>query len=74
MFKKTLIAAALTGALVSTAQANIPEDVIQESFYPYAKAAPAANGVKPGMVIDQSNVDSVKDYLDPAMYTLYQER
>jgi len=47
--------------------AATPEDV-ENSFYPYKNGLPEAAGVTPGMVINASNVDSVKDVLDPGMY------
>ncbi len=68
MFKKMISAVAISAAMASVAQANIPEEVIQEAFHPYAKSVPQVDGVNAGMVIDQNNVDAVKDYLDPAMY------
>ncbi len=69
MFNK-LILAFTTSALfsVGTAAAVITDEIIQESFYPYAQGVPSADSIKPGMVINAGNVDSVKDYLDPAMY------
>ncbi|MEH6628403.1 MAG: DUF1329 domain-containing protein [Motiliproteus sp.] len=69
MFKKIISAVAVSTVMASAAQANIAEDVIQEAFHPYAKSVPQVDAVKPGMVIDQSNVDAVKEYLDPAMYS-----
>ncbi len=69
MFNK-LILAFTTSALfsVGTTAAVITDEIIQESFYPYAQGVPSADSVQPGMVINVGNVDSVKDYLDPAMY------
>lgn len=69
MFNK-LILAFTTSALfsVGTTAAVITDEIIQESFYPYAQGVPSADSIKPGMVINADNVDSVKDYLDPAMY------
>ncbi|GAA6169451.1 DUF1329 domain-containing protein [Sessilibacter corallicola] len=69
MFNK-LILAFTTSALfsVGTTAAVITDEIIQESFYPYAQGVPSADSVQPGMVINAGNVDSVKDYLDPAMY------
>ncbi|MBR9912788.1 MAG: DUF1329 domain-containing protein [Gammaproteobacteria bacterium] len=69
MFKKTLSSLALCASVAVAAQAApISEDVIQQSFYPYAKGKPTAASIQPGMVISSANVDAVKDYLDPAMY------
>ncbi len=69
MFKKALISVAISGAFAMSAQAaQISEDVVKQSFYPYANGAPKAEGVAPGMVINSGNVEAVKEYLDPAMY------
>ena len=69
MFKKAFISMAISGAVAVSAQAaQISEDVINQSFYPYTNGAPKADGVAPGMVINSGNVESVKQYLDPAMY------
>ncbi len=68
MFKKSLISVALAGVLTTPAMAATVQDV-ETSFYPYKDGAPTAAGISAGMVINQGNVDSVKEYLDPAMYT-----
>lgn len=69
MYKKTMMTLAVASVMsVGVQAAQVSEDVIQESFYPYSKAKPAAAGVSAGMTINASNVDSVKDVLDPAMY------
>jgi len=69
MLKKTLTTLAVSMALTTSVQAaQVSEDVIKQSFFPYANGAPQMKGVSAGMVIDQTNVDSVKDALDPAMY------
>ncbi len=69
MLKKTLTTLAVSMALTTSVQAaQVSEDVIKQSFFPYANGAPQMKGVSTGMVIDQTNVDSVKDALDPAMY------
>jgi len=69
MLNKTIMAVAISSMIVGAANAaSISEEIIQESFYPYAKSTPKVEGVKAGMVINQSNVDSVKEVLDPAMY------
>lgn len=69
MFNKFILAFT-TSALfsVGTTAAVITDEIIQESFYPYAQGVPSADSIKSGMVINAGNVDSVKDYLDPAMY------
>ena len=70
MLKKTLITLAVSSVMAAGVQAaQISEDVIQEAFYPYSKSVPQVDAVKVGMVINAGNVDTVKEYLDPAMYT-----
>jgi hypothetical protein len=64
LFKNILVIAACTAA---TSQAASPEDV-EQSFYPYKNGNPSLEGLTPGMVINQSNVDSVRDALDPELY------
>jgi len=57
--------ATLTGGTVGYAATL--EDV-ENSFYPYKNGLPEAAGVTPGMVINASNVDTVKAVLDPGIY------
>ncbi|WP_420597823.1 DUF1329 domain-containing protein [Neptuniibacter sp.] len=67
--KKTLLTLAIGSVMAAGVQAApIAEEIIQESFYPYEKGVPTVDAVKSGMVINASNVDSVKEHLDPAMY------
>ncbi|WP_354470437.1 DUF1329 domain-containing protein [Marinobacterium sp. MBR-109] len=69
MLKKTFFSAAIAMTMAAGVQAaDIPEEVIQQSFYPYKEGVPSFNGLQPGMTINQSNVDQFKDALDPAMY------
>ena len=66
----TLAAAvALLGAMSwgGAARAATPEDV-KQSFRPYDDWKPEAPGVVPGAVINQGNVESFADVLDPALY------
>ncbi len=51
---------------VGAAQAATEADV-DRSFAPYANGVPAVAGVKQGMVIDKSNVESVRAALIPSM-------
>ncbi|MDI3323591.1 DUF1329 domain-containing protein [Pontibacterium granulatum] len=67
MFKKSLFSVAMTGVLAAPAFAATLQDV-ENSFYPYKNGTPKVEGVSAGMVINQSNVETVKDVLDPAMY------
>jgi hypothetical protein len=61
------IALAATLGGVASSFAATPEDV-DNSFFPYKNNTPEAAGLTPGMVINASNADSVKDVLDPALY------
>ena len=62
----TTLAAALMFAVAAPAQSATNEDV-ENSFYPYRSGVPAFEGLKAGLVIDQSNVEQFKPVLDPAM-------
>ena len=53
--------------------AAVSDEIIQESFYPYADGVPSFPGLEVGMTIDQSNVEQFKDVLDPAMYMFVKE-
>jgi hypothetical protein len=68
VFKLSLIAAAVLST--GLAAAATPDEIIDNAFYPYKKGFPAHAFVKPGVVINKSNVDSAKDVLDPAMYQI----
>jgi hypothetical protein len=59
--------AGCTAGLMSTAL-MADEAVITNSFYPYNTETPSFDGLKAGMVIDQSNVAQFKDAIDPAFY------
>ena len=61
----TTLAAGLLLAATLPAQAATDADV-DNSFYPYRNGVPKFEGLKPGLVIDQSNVDKFKPVLDPA--------
>ena len=65
MIKNLMLLAAMAGT--ATSFAATLEDV-ENSFFPYKSGQPQVAGVTPGMVINASNVDSVKDALDPALY------
>ena len=49
------------------AWAATPQEV-DNSFYPYKTSMPSHPFVKPGVVINASNVEQAKDALDPAIY------
>lgn len=57
----SVVAAAL-GAIA------MAQDVVDQSFFPYRNGIPQMNGVEVGTVINQSNVDALRDAVDPAMY------
>jgi hypothetical protein len=61
----TTLAAALMFAAALPAQSATNEDV-DKSFYPYRDGVPSFEGLKAGVVIDQSNVEQFKPVLDPA--------
>ncbi len=69
MKKRITSALVAVGVAVSggAASAATLEDV-ENSFYPYRDGVPTHAVAKPGVVINASNVDDVKDVLDPAMY------
>ncbi len=52
----------------ATSAADIPEEVIQKSFFPYKDWTPDYQGYKPGIVINQSNADQFKEILDEGLY------
>ena len=62
----TTLAAALVFAATVPAHSATNEDV-DKSFYPYRDGVPGFEGLKAGVVIDQSNVAQFKSVLDPAM-------
>lgn len=74
MLKKSLLSIALSAAVMGSVQAAaVSDEIIQESFYPYADGVPSFLGLEVGMTIDQSNVEQFKDVLDPAMYMFVKE-
>ncbi len=69
MRNKTLLTLALSAVMISQAQAEVSDAVIESSFYPYKNGVPSFPGLSAGMTINQGNVDQFKDALDPAMYS-----
>lgn len=59
---------AIAGLAGLTANAEISEEVIQNSFYPYENWTPAAPGYEPGVVINAGNADQYQDILDDFSY------
>ncbi len=63
-------AIALAGASLS-ASAEVTPEAFEYSFHPYkAEGFPQAGGIEVGGTINQSNVELVKDYIDPGNYEL----
>jgi hypothetical protein len=54
----TLLASHITAATLQD---------VENSFNPYAKGFPSFNGLKPGVVIQKSNLDQFKAVLDPGL-------
>jgi len=65
--KKEILSLIVGGALAVPAFAATVDDV-ESSFYPYKNGAQEFTDLQPGMTINQSNIEAVKDALDPAMY------
>ena len=64
---KSTLTAGLVLAATLPVQAATNEDV-EMSFYPYKGGVPTHDGLKAGLVIDQSNVEQFKAVIDPAMF------
>ena len=64
----TLCASALTLMLGVSATAQTSDEQVNQSFYPYSASPPSFDGLKPGMVIDQTNLAQFKEVIDPAFY------
>ena len=65
MKKIIICATALSGLAGFSAQAQLSEDVIQDSFFPYRESVPTHPGFEPGMTINSGNVDQFEEILDP---------
>src|SRR5882757_2923941 len=59
---------AMLGLCATRGMAEVPEEVIQASFFPYKHEAPHAEGVTPGMTIDKNNADVAKSLLAPTLF------
>src|SRR5574339_1035216 len=57
----------LLGAGLAQA-ADVPEEVIQQSFFPYKNWKPEFAGFTPGTKITQANADQFQPILDEAVY------
>ena len=64
--KQTILA--ITGSLLLSSQPLIAASNadVDNSFFPYRSSVPTAEGISAGMVVDKSNIASVKDAIDPA--------
>jgi len=51
-------------ALTITSYAQVSEEIIQESFFPYNDWTPTYEGYEPGVVINADNVDQYKEIID----------
>ena len=60
-------------SLATSIYADVDEDIIQQSFFPYADPVPYPEGFEPGMVINSSNVEQFKSILDDATYNLVKD-
>jgi hypothetical protein len=68
---KKLTLGIMTAAALLAGAAAAPAATLQDvenSFYPYKNWTPQHPFVKPGITINQANVEKAKDVLDPAMY------
>ncbi len=66
MMREIAAGICLTTALAT--QAQVPEEVIQQSFFPYKDGGPTVAGLTPGMTINSGNVAQFKDILDEAVF------
>lgn len=55
-------------SLGTQAHADVPDGVLQQSFFPFKAGVPKANGISPGMVINKANADIAKSVLPPTLY------
>ena len=53
----------LTGGVWQLAQAELADDVIQHTFYPYAIEKPALSGLAPGTTISQDSWEAAQNYV-----------
>jgi len=59
---------ALSLFMAAGSASAVSEEVIQKAFYPYKDWTPTFEGYKPGVVVNQSNVEQFKGILDEALY------
>lgn len=54
-----------TASWSAAVRAELSEDTIQETFYPYRHGVPQVPGIEPGLVINQSNWEVAKEVMYP---------
>lgn len=69
---KLSIAAIVSNIAVAT-PALASNEVVQQSFLPYAENKPAYDSLTAGLIIDESNVAQFKDVIDPAFYSFIEK-
>ncbi|CAI3957357.1 MULTISPECIES: DUF1329 domain-containing protein [Alteromonas] len=69
---KLSIAAIMSNLALAT-PALASNEVVQQSFFPYAENKPAYDSLTAGLIIDQSNVAQFKDVIDPAFYSFIEK-
>ena len=69
---KLSIAAIMSNLALAT-PALASNEVVQQSFLPYAENKPAYDSLTAGLIIDQSNVAQFKDVIDPAFYSFIEK-
>jgi hypothetical protein len=65
--------AAIMSNIALTTPALASNEVVQQSFFPYAENKPAYDSLTAGLIIDQSNVAQFKDVIDPAFYSFIEK-
>jgi hypothetical protein len=73
MTRFSSIAAVAGLAAAGAAHGAVPEEVIQQSFFPYGDGAPTHEGYTPGMRVTADNVAALKDILDPFTFRYVQQ-
>ncbi len=67
MLKKSVLSLAIAATFTAPLSAATLQD-LERSFHPYKHSVPQIKGVQPGGVINQANVEAVREALDPAIY------
>jgi hypothetical protein len=71
--KMKQLALGVSAVLISSASMALTDADIDASFFPYKAGVPSFPGLTPGMVINKGNVQSFKDLLDTATYSLIEK-